>query len=75
MAKDKEGRQEDRADKKDGRRSYKLDKIKAVTEKALATAKKRKSLVLLIVVGIAAYFILTKGVGGGGLLDIVKGFF
>ena len=36
MAKDKEGRQEDRADKKDGRRSYKLDKIKAVTEKALA---------------------------------------
>ena len=75
MAKDKENRQEDRADKKDGRRTFRLDKIRETTAKAYAVASKRKWLVFLIGAAIAAYFVFTKGGGGGGVLDIVKGFF
>jgi|TARA_R110000824_G_scaffold372234_1_gene562335 hypothetical protein len=75
MAKDKENRQEDRKDRKDGRRTFKLDKIRETTAKAYAVASKRKWLVFLIGAAIAAYLIFTKGGGGGGVLDIVKGFF
>ena len=49
--------------KKDSRRQFKLDKIKAVTEKAKAVATKRKWLVILLVVGIAVFiFVKSKGI-------------
>ena len=48
MAKSKESRQS-------SRREYKINKIAAVPEKAKAVAAKRKWLVFLIVVGLAAF--------------------
>lgn len=51
------------ATKKDSRRQFKLDKIKAVTEKAKAVATKRKWLVILLVVGIAVFMLIkSKGI-------------
>ena len=51
------------ASKKDSRRQFKLDKIKAVTEKAKAVATKRKWLVILLVVGIVVFiFVKAKGI-------------
>ena len=51
------------ASKKDSRIQFKLDKIKAVTEKAKAVATKRKWLVILLVVGIAVFiFVKSKGI-------------
>ena len=45
------------------RRDYKINKIKALTEKAKAVASKRKWLVILLVVGIAVFiFIKSKGI-------------
>jgi hypothetical protein len=74
---DRESRRESRGQKKDDKRDYRIEKIKAATAKALAVAKKRKWLVLMIGAAIAAYLIIFKG-GlslGGGLLDTIKGLF
>ena len=71
-------REDKKEDKKvDSRRGYKLDKIKAITAKATAVAKKRKWLVLMIGLGLVAYLVISKGGfgGGGGVLEIIKGFF
>jgi hypothetical protein len=57
------------------KRQQRLDKIKATTAKALAVAKKRKWLVFLIGIAIAAYFMISRGGGLGGILDKVKSFF
>jgi hypothetical protein len=66
-----------RGEKADSRRDYKLDKIKALTAKATAVAKKRKWLVFMIGLGLLAYVVISKGGigGGGGVLEIIKGFF
>ena len=66
-------------EKKESRKGYRLDKIKAVTAKAYAVATKRKWLVFLIVAAIAAYTIISKGGmsfgGSGGIVEMIKGFF
>tara|TARA_Y100000310_G_scaffold207703_1_gene208229 strand:- start:428 stop:688 length:261 start_codon:yes stop_codon:yes gene_type:complete len=66
-------------EKKESRKGYRLDKIKAVTAKAYAVATKRKWLVFLIVAAIAAYAIISKGGmsfgGSGGIVEMIKGFF
>jgi hypothetical protein len=68
---------EDRERKKKEKWQYRLEKIKLLTAKALAVAKKRKWLVLLIGVGIAAYSIISSGGFGGmgGIIDKLKGLF
>jgi hypothetical protein len=73
----KEDKKDAREEKVDSRRGYKLDKIKAITAKATAVAKKRKWLVLMIGLGLVAYLVISKGGfgGGGGVLEIIKGFF
>ena len=74
----KEDKVSGREDKKENKRNYKLEKIKEVTAKAYAVATKWKWLVFLIVAAFAASLIIFKGGGasaGGGVLDIVKGFF
>ena len=72
-----EDRKAAREEKRGSRRDYRIEKIKALTAKAYAVASKRKWLVYLIGLGIAVYFILTSGVGGGfgGMVETVKGFF
>ena len=74
---DKDKNRQDKEDKTEGSRSYKLDKIKALTAKAYAVATKRKWLVYLLGLGIVLYFIFSSGGFGGlgGLLEKVKGFF
>ena len=74
---EKEDRKDVRGEKVDSRRNYKLDKIKALTAKATAVAKKRKWLVFMIGLGLLAYVVISKGGigGGGGVLEIIKGFF
>ena len=66
-----------RAAKAGERRNYRLDKIKAITEKAYAVAAKRKWLVFMIGLAIVAYFIFSSGgfSGAGGILEKVKSFF
>ena len=73
----REDKKDAREEKVDSRRGYKLDKIKALTAKATAVAKKRKWLVLMIGLGLVAYLVISKGGfgGGGGVLEIIKGFF
>jgi hypothetical protein len=70
---------QENSEKKDSKKSYRLDKIKAVTAKAYAVATKRKWLVFLIVAAIAAYTIISKGGmsfgGSGGIVEMIKGFF
>ena len=76
MSKDnKESRREAKANKAAEKRDYRIEKIKAATAQALATAKKRKYLVLLIVAAIAAYLVIFKGGSGSGMLDTVKNLF
>ena len=72
-----EDRKAAREEKRGSRRDYRIEKIKALTAKAYAVASKRKWLVYMIGLGIAVYFILTSGVGGGlgGMVETVKGFF
>jgi hypothetical protein len=48
-------------DRKESRRSFRLEKIKEITAKAYAVANKRKWLVFMIVAAIAAYLIIFKG--------------
>ncbi len=73
----KEDKKDAREEKIESKRDYKLDKIKALTAKSLAVAKKRKWLVLMIGLGLVAYLVISNGGfgGGGGVLEIIKGFF
>ena len=72
-----EDRKAAREEKRGSRRDYRIEKIKALTAKAYAVASKRKWLVYMIGLGIAVYFILTSGAGGGlgGMVETIKGFF
>jgi Fe-S-cluster containining protein len=69
---DKETKKEDRIDKKKSKREYRIERIKAITAKALAVAKKRKWLVFLIGIGLAAYFAISSG-KLSGVFDMIKG--
>ena len=73
----KEDKKDEREEKLDSRRGYKLEKIREVTAKAYAVATKRKWLVFMIGAAIAAYLIIFKGgfSFGGGWLDKIKGLF
>ena len=61
------------------KRNFRIEKIKAITAKALAVGTKRKWLVFLIVAALAAYLIISKGGmsfgGSSGIVDMIKGFF
>jgi len=71
------GKSENKEERVSSRRSYRLEKIKALTAKAYAVAAKRKWLVLMMALGIAIYFIVTSGGGLNflGMFDKVKSFF
>lgn len=56
-----EKRREERANRKTDKRSYRLEKIKALTAKFYAVAAKRKWLVFMMALGIAIYFIVSSG--------------
>ena len=64
-------------DKRDNRRSFRLDKIQALTAKAKEVAGKRKWLAIILGLGIVIYFL----VSGGGfskmlpMIENIKGFF
>ena len=75
-AADREIKRQEKADKAKERRDFRIEKIKAITAKALAVGTKRKWLVFMIVAAIAAYLIIFKGMGvggGGGLMEMIKG--
>ena len=71
------GNKEEREKKREGKQSYRLERIEALTAKAYAVAAKRKWLVYLIGLGIIVYFIISSGglTGLSGLTDKVKSFF
>ena len=73
----REAKRQEKADKAKEKRDFRIEKIKAITAKALAVGTKRKWLVFMIVAAIAAYLIIFKGMsgGGGGFVEIIKGFF
>ena len=75
--KKKQDKINDRNEKKENRRAFRLEKIKEVSNKALAVAAKRKWLVFLIGIGLVAYFVISSGGlgGGGGIMDKIKSFF
>ena len=67
-----------KADKRDNKVSAKVTKtsakadlIDAKARKSMAVAQKRKWLVILIGIGLAAFYALKSGTGGG-LIDIIK---
>ena len=63
-------------DKKESRRDFRLAKIKEVKAKAYAVANKRKWLFFVIAGAIVAYLLVSGGgLGGGGILEKIKGFF
>lgn len=66
---------EGKTEKVSNRRTFRLDKIKAITTKSYAVAKKRKWLTLMIAAAIVAYLVIFKGGSGAGILNIVKGLF
>jgi|TARA_R110000824_G_scaffold267028_1_gene456012 hypothetical protein len=76
-AADREAKRQEKADKAKEKRDFRIEKIKAVTAKALAVGTKRKWLVFMIGAAIAAYLIMFKGgfSFGGGWLDTIKGLF
>jgi hypothetical protein len=64
-------RRDDKLDKKTDKRESKVDLINAKANKAMAVAQKRKWLVILIGVAIAAYYAIKNG-AGSGLFDMLK---
>ena len=64
-AAERAAKRQDKANKARDRRAYRIEKIKALTAKALAVGTKRKWLVFMIVAAIAAYLIIFKGGIGG----------
>ena len=71
------GKSEGREERIGSRRSYRIEKIKALTAKAYAVAAKRKWLVFMMALGIIIYFIITSGGGFSfvGIVEKIKGFF
>jgi len=64
-----------KASAKSDKRSAKADLIDAKARKSLATAQKRKWLVILIIVAIGAFYaIKSGGINFGGIIDKVKGY-
>lgn len=71
-----EERRKNRDERVEGRRSYRLEKITALTQKFYAVAAKRKWLVFLIGIALIAYLVISSGgLGFGGIIDKVKSFF
>ena len=64
-------RRDDKVDRKGSTADAKVDKLNAKANLALAKAQKRKWLVILIGIAIAAFYALKSGTGGG-LIDIIK---
>ena len=60
-AADREARGQEKADKAKEKRDFRIEKIKAITAKALAVGTKRKWLFFIIAGAIAAYLIIFKG--------------
>jgi hypothetical protein len=76
LFKKKEDKDKPTNDKKESRRDFRLAKIQEVTAKAYAIANKRKWLFFIIASAIVAYLLISSGgLGGGGILEKVKGFF
>ena len=71
---ERETKKKDRENKKKSKREYRIERIKAITAKAVAVATKRKWLVFLIGIGLIAYYAISSG-NLGGVLDMVKGLF
>jgi hypothetical protein len=65
------GRRYDKQDTKTDKRESKVDLINAKANKAMAVAQKRKWLVILIGIAIAAYYAIKSG-AGSGLFDLLK---
>ena len=72
---DREVKKQEKAAKAKEKRNFRIEKIKALTAKALAVGTKRKWLVFMIAVAVIAYLVIVKGMSGGGLLEMVKGLF
>ena len=70
----RDDKREERNKKRREKWQYRIDKIHAITAKALAVAKKRKWLVFLIGAGIAVYMLVSTG-SLGGVFTFVKGLF
>ena len=68
----REKRKKERQDKIDARRQYRIEKIRALTEKFHAVAAKRKWLVFLVGLGIVAYVLIAYG---GALFAKLKLFY
>ena len=73
-------KRDDKKEKVEDRRNYRLDKISALKEKFYAVAAKRKWLFFIIAAVIVAYLVIFKGgfsFGGeaGGFLEKIKSFF
>ena len=64
-------KKEDRNSKRKDRRDHCIEKIKVLTDKAVAVAQKRKWLVFLIGIGLAAYFVISTG-GFSTILQLLK---
>ena len=69
-------RRKNREETRETRRSYRIEKIKALTAKFYAVAAKRKWLVFLIGICIIAYMVITSGgISFSGIIQKIKGFF
>lgn len=64
-------KKEDRDGKRKDRRNHRIEKIKALTDKAKAVAQKRKWLVYLIGLGLIIYFVVSTG-GFSTVLQLLK---
>jgi len=72
----REAKRQEKADKAKEKRDFRIEKIKAITAKALAVGIKRKWLFFIIASAIVAYLLISSGgLGGGGILEKIKGFF
>tara|TARA_R110002020_G_scaffold157529_1_gene340350 strand:+ start:2177 stop:2410 length:234 start_codon:yes stop_codon:yes gene_type:complete len=67
----KADKRDNKVDAKVTKTSAKADLIDAKARKAMAVAQKRKWLVILIGIGIAAFYALKSG-AGSGLINIIK---
>lgn len=70
-------KENNKSERVENRRNFRLEKINALKEKFYAVASKRKWLFFMIVAAIVAYLVIFKGgfSFGGGLLDKIKGIF
>jgi hypothetical protein len=70
-------KENNKSERVENRRNFRLEKINALKEKFYAVASKRKWLFFMIVAAIVAYLVIFKGgfSFGGGFLDKIKGIF